>query len=331
VARIRGPFVGRRLPSFKGGVYVREQRGRLYVCKWPRARGRPTHPTTIEQNELFWQANWATKYIDGRVQDAYRRLSEGTGLYPRDLLVASMYGRGFTTVIPGQARLYPVSGRQDLSDTLDLFSPNAGAILTRDGEIWQAIYPTAPGQVLISQADGEPPKYQAIGSEDGLWTQLAYHVVPVTLGLNVYFDVTVPAGWKEIDATIASQFSTIANRLVIRLNGDAGNRYVQTQHGMINSLAITKTYIFNKNGIFGQDYWQPADTTPKRINIRFNQNNTFTVAQGTTDYTAADVAQCHGSWKYTPAVATEVNKISFASEIGQGLAAGTKIIVRAQM
>lgn len=65
-------------------------RGKLRVRKWPAKRTGRLHPHTAYMNRWFRDACRKLKYADPRAVDFAIKATKGTGLYPRDLLMASM-------------------------------------------------------------------------------------------------------------------------------------------------------------------------------------------------------------------------------------------------
>lgn len=90
--KIRADPRGQRQPSFKNQFYIRTHRGQLILCAWPRKRGPSKSPAVRRQNAWFKGANLLAKVAEPTQQNLAIRLTQGTGLYPRDLLLKQMSG-----------------------------------------------------------------------------------------------------------------------------------------------------------------------------------------------------------------------------------------------
>lgn len=89
-----------RFPALSGRLILYARRGQLIVQAWPRKRGRPKSPITREQNEWFTAVNRLAKRCDPGQQKIAIEATKGTGLYPRDLLIALMAGGMVEPVYP---------------------------------------------------------------------------------------------------------------------------------------------------------------------------------------------------------------------------------------
>ena len=139
MAKLKGAYYGRRTPSLGKRIVVREHRGQIVLQAWPRKSKRPLHPTTIEANEKFRQANLLTKYVSADQQILAREASEGTPLLPRDLLIAAMYGRLWAIDIVGEGTLYSLAMASDVSQNLDIIGQLPGDTLARADETWERV------------------------------------------------------------------------------------------------------------------------------------------------------------------------------------------------
>jgi len=81
-----------RTPKFRGSFYIRTVRGRLTVSAWPRKRGKPKSPNTVYMNAWFKDAMRKLRYVDARAMNQAIKLTKGTGLYPRDVLMKASSG-----------------------------------------------------------------------------------------------------------------------------------------------------------------------------------------------------------------------------------------------
>ena len=84
-----------RFPAFKGKIIVDTYRGKLRTRSWPRKTGTPKSETVRSLNTWFTSANRMAKQLLPSQQVLAIALAKGTGLYPRDLLVKSIYGGMF--------------------------------------------------------------------------------------------------------------------------------------------------------------------------------------------------------------------------------------------
>lgn len=83
------------LPGTIERVVVDTFRGQYRVRKWPKKRGTPSDPTQLQRITRFSEANKLAKFIAGPWWKAAHVRTNGTGLYPRDLLVQAMTAGAF--------------------------------------------------------------------------------------------------------------------------------------------------------------------------------------------------------------------------------------------
>lgn len=245
--KLTGSYAGRRNAAVGKAFYVMERRGQMIACKWPVKRGRPLHPTTLEQNEKFKQANKMAQFAPAELQMAHRVMVEGTNLLPRDLMISAMMGRGFAFVVHNQQRRYPMAARQDLSNTLDILGALAGDVLGRGPELWERMRPTAPGQMLTSNLPGELPTWQSVGSQAGMWVQIDDTTLAVALAVGAAHSVVVPVPFKELEVQFQTETGQQNIQPVIRINNNVADTF-QTQ---VNSTVsggplLTLSYTANK-------------------------------------------------------------------------------------
>jgi len=327
--RLSGPYKPTRGLAIGKAFYVRERRGRLYACKWPVKRPRVKHPTTLEQMEKFRQANWLCKYVPASIQMAHRTLVEGTPLLPRDMMIAAMYGRGFTWDIPGHRKRYPVAAVRDLSDNLDLLGGVPGDILARGLDRWQVSRPTNPGQQLISQLPGIPPVWTDPAGGIGVWQQLEDTTLSAGLGLNVYHEVPIPANAQELEFTFHTPAVVTGVMPALRLNADNGGNYSWMQQGVKNPatafvqvqagttfirLGSTQIGLMTARTSMRGRIFQPAASTNVNYDCSMNSGG-------------INMLKMQGAWVWsgTP----KISALGFTSVSGVGLPIGTRIIVRA--
>lgn len=82
-------------------------KGKLYVRKWPKKRGKPKSPATKFMNEWFRDAQQKMNYVDGRAMDFAISATKQTGLYPRDLMLRAASKGLFIIDDPERGLLYP--------------------------------------------------------------------------------------------------------------------------------------------------------------------------------------------------------------------------------
>jgi len=327
--RLGGPYKPVRGLALGKAFYVRERRGRLYACKWPVKRPRVKHPTTLAQMEKFRQANWMAKFAPARVQQAHRDLVRGTQLLPRDMMVAAMYGRGFTWEIPGHRRRYPVAAVRDLSDNLDLLGAVPGDILARGMDRWEVSRPTNPGQQLISQLPGIPPVWTDPAGGIGIWQQIEDTTLSAGLGLNAYHEVAIPANAQELEFTFFIPATGGGVMPVARINADNGTTYSWMQQGVKNPatafvqvqanttfirLGSTQIGVMTARTSMRGRIFQPAASGNSNYECQMNSGG-------------INMLSMQGAWVWSGS--PHISALGFASVSGVGLPIGTRIIVRA--
>lgn len=170
MAKVGQPIRGAKPPSYGAKVVVRVSEGVAIVQAWPRKRGRSRNPVTIEQNLKFKEANQLAKYAPSDDQWMAIEVAKNSPLYPRDLLLAAMYGRLFETITVDGRRMVSMAVIEDISSDLDLIgSTTHGAILIRDDDLWTGLPPGAVGQVLTSGGGGANPFWGAGGGGAGAY------------------------------------------------------------------------------------------------------------------------------------------------------------------
>lgn len=157
MARLVASGPDERLPSLKGQYVVRRVRGQLVIQKWPRKRGPPTNPTTIDQVEKFREAGRAAKRVNPAEQTFMYQITKGSINLPRDLLYMQFYGRGIWISLPDGRRYYSMASVQDVSTLLDALGFAEGDILVRTEDGWRALEPGPVGYALTSQGPGSTP------------------------------------------------------------------------------------------------------------------------------------------------------------------------------
>lgn len=127
---------------------------------WPKKRSRKKHPHTVEQNEWFRQAQWATKYMSAEMYWQFAQAVKGTPLLPRDILTMMMAGRLAAFTLPSGRTLWSEQVANDVSQALDVISDQPGSMLVRGPNGWMAISPGLAGQLLTFEGPDAPPSWQ---------------------------------------------------------------------------------------------------------------------------------------------------------------------------
>ncbi len=168
MAKVGQPIRGRKPPSYAKKVVVRVSAGTAIVQAWPKGRGRPRNPVTIEQNLRFKEANTLAKYAPSDDQWMAIEVTKNGPLYPRDLLMSAMFGRLFETLTVDGRRMVSMAVIEDISSDLDLLGSGVqGAVLFRGQDLWQEVGPGAVGDVLTSGGPAANPFWGAGGGGSG--------------------------------------------------------------------------------------------------------------------------------------------------------------------
>ena len=160
MARLKGWKGSGKSVTLKSATVTYVSRGALVASSWPKKRGRPKSSITREQNEWFRQANLLAKYADGQAQWMAIELSRDSPWYPRDILISAMAGRLFETLNLDGVEFRSVAIRDDVSSDLDFLAGKIpGTIMVRGLDLWDALVPGAPGDVLTSNGPATLPSY----------------------------------------------------------------------------------------------------------------------------------------------------------------------------
>jgi len=116
VAQIRGWPGKQDTPALKDRLMIDTFRGRMRVRKWPRKRGPSKSAAVRQQNAWFKEANELAKRAHGSQIAQSMKITKGTGLYPRDLIIRAI-GVGLIDVIEedGQVSTYRQGGIEPVS------------------------------------------------------------------------------------------------------------------------------------------------------------------------------------------------------------------------
>lgn len=146
----------------RGVISQTSQRGLQKMQAWPRKRGAPKSPTTIEQNTLFKKLAVINKLAMDEDKVGARNIAYGSGYTWRDVISRAAVGR---LIVWGP----------DLSDDiqvlLDTICTNPGAMLLRTASGWVCLLPGADNDVLTIDATTHAPAYKppSGGGGGGLW------------------------------------------------------------------------------------------------------------------------------------------------------------------
>ena len=160
MAILRGIPRKRKGASFRGRVMVDTVRGVLRVRRWPKKRGTPRSASQRWWNDWFRQANLLAKYADANSQVRAKEMTEGSGMYPRDVLLKAMRGRLYFWVDDTGWKWYSMAAIGDISESLDVLAQTVGSVLVRAVDRWRAVAAGTPGQVLTYQGDADAPTWE---------------------------------------------------------------------------------------------------------------------------------------------------------------------------
>lgn len=205
-----------RGPSLRNAVMIDSVRGVLRVRKWPRKRGKPRSALQQFWVDWFTQANLLAKYADGMTQALAIKLTKGSGLYPRDIMLQAMRGRLYWWTDDTGQNWYPMAAILDVSKTLDLLAETVGSVLVRASDRWHAAVAGNPGDLLTQQPAGLPPKFSPLVAppaniNGALATKSANQSIANGTVVNITFDQEVyDHGPYHDNAVNPSRFTMIA-------------------------------------------------------------------------------------------------------------------------
>lgn len=214
----------RRLPSLRNAIMVDAVRGVLRVRKWPRKRGPPRSALQRFWIDWFRQANLLAKYADGATQALAIKLTKGSGLYPRDIILQAMRGRLYTFTDTTGWQWYPVAAIEDVSKTLDILAQTIGSVLVRAADRWRAALPAIPvaGTVLTYQGVDLPPAWAAAGSGVSQNVLAGTPIVPDNT--KSFYDISVEP-YATVDFTLDQIGFAASDQPVFQLSTDGGSAY----------------------------------------------------------------------------------------------------------
>lgn len=232
----------RRRPSLRGGVMLDVVNGNERARAWPKKRGKKLHPNTIEQNEWFRQAQWATKFMPAEMYWQVAQAVQGTPLLPRDILTMMMAGRLLSFTLDSGTTIWSVQVANDVSQALDVITDQPGAMLVRGLAGWQALLPGSEGYVLTAGPEGELPEWQASGGGGGGSAGFISEIVAVG-GETDLIIPTIPTGHKDVILTFSNMRCATGaapnNTVRVQLNADTGANYVSRRFNNFGSSLIT--------------------------------------------------------------------------------------------
>lgn len=136
-----------RRPSLSGVLMQDVAHGVERSRAWPRKRGKKLDPVTKDQNDLFRQYQWATKYWDPKLYIQAMLAVKGTPLLPRDIMTMIMSGRLCAVMGVNGRNLYPMAALRDVSESLDVITQTPGQSIIRGDEVWEPYTPGGGGGV----------------------------------------------------------------------------------------------------------------------------------------------------------------------------------------
>lgn len=236
-----------RMPSYRGRVMVDLVKGVIRVRRWPKKRGTPKSELQRWWISWFEQANFLTKYVDAISAARAIELTEKTGRYPRDILLAAMRGRLYHITDETGWTWYSMAAIGDISETLDVLAQTVGDVLVRATDRWRAPPPGTIGDVLTYKGPADPAEWQAPVGGGGfvggaLVKRLTNQSIPNNSQTVINYDgetydtanihdlvtnpnrLTVPVGttWARLSVFIEFASNTSGYRqLLIRKNGVA--------------------------------------------------------------------------------------------------------------
>lgn len=130
-------------------TYYDKRRGWI-ARKWPRKRGRPTHPLIIEKVEAFKRAVRVVKFAVPEDRIAAEEMALNTSYTWKDLLMKSAFGTLYTwTLEDGSTWRGFLVAQKEIQALLEALSNTPGAMLVRGDAEWLALIPpTSPGKAL---------------------------------------------------------------------------------------------------------------------------------------------------------------------------------------
>jgi len=244
MAKIVGMPIPQKAPSLSGNLVVSTWRGVAYVAKWPRKRKRPLPPHTQEQSEWFRQAGVLARYLAPQQIKAAYEATQGTPLYPRDVLVMGMAGTLLALTMPNGKVLYSMSSREGVSQSLDILSQQDGAILARSNGLWVPVYTEDVGKVLTSKGPDTVPAWETPGGGGGgRWTLIQELDAPVSGAFS--FTGLDFSSYKRVQVYI-NDFKNDTNDVYVGFEFYIGGAWVVAGYGVggrwVNDLTSASSF-----------------------------------------------------------------------------------------
>lgn len=196
------------LPGTTDKFVVDTFRGQYRVRKWPKKRGYPTDPVQISRVERFADANRLAKFVNGNYWNLAYRVTKGTGLYPRDILVQSM-----------------------LAGQYDIAMPNGDLLTYKEFFLEEAVFQGCSvqrntGQAFLAATETPISWQNAIIQTVPIWTLAQPTRLVVPTGVQI---VNVKGGMRSVAAINGTQFLLIRNQAAALLGASS-----VTQNATVN-------------------------------------------------------------------------------------------------
>jgi len=117
-------------------------KGRRYIRKWPKARGQPKSDGSRAWMDQFGCLGFLTKAPDPRLYDLSKRLANGTGFLPRDVIAAAANGHMFFSatgikITTPTADVYRSTGQIFTPNTVNKLTPNS--VYWDTNQFWNSV------------------------------------------------------------------------------------------------------------------------------------------------------------------------------------------------
>lgn len=177
--------------ALKGNLQVDSVRGVLRVRAWPRKRGPPKSAAVKAQNIWFRDCLDLIKKIEPGFLLWCMERTKRTNIYPRDLAMQLLSGRGICFLREDGRRIFPEVFMKDVSLSLDSIGQIQGQLLYRGVDYWTPLQPTpAAGQVLGYDPLSGAPFWTNQTPAAPTWHLVDRHIVS---GAVANYDINVSA------------------------------------------------------------------------------------------------------------------------------------------
>lgn len=152
--RASGPvFASRRVEGLLS-YYYNSHLDTWIARSWPRKR-KTLSPVTRAQNVAFAAVVKMIKFNDGLLVDAAYKAAKGTVYVPRDLLMASAFGKTMAAITADGTVFWSLIVQQQIAqDLLDAISQIPQDMLVRTPDGWRGLGVAPPNSFLKVSADG---------------------------------------------------------------------------------------------------------------------------------------------------------------------------------